>query len=187
MPENREIEIKFLLTDPDNIVKKLEALGAQYHGEVFQKNLSFDTPDKKVDNNGGYLRVRSAGKNTITLKSKLKTENPRFKEEKELEVEIGDADKMALILEELGFTKKRMVEKYRKDWSFEGAEISMDRLPFATYLEIEGSEESIENAAEKLGLKIEDGSVESYGHIWREYKKAHGIEKHDILFEDSAS
>jgi len=176
----KEIEIKFKMDKPSIIRKKLKNQGAKFIGKTFERTLRFDTPTNNLYKNGKFLRIRTGFKNVITFKRKLRSKS--FKEREEIELEISDPKKMEIILENLGFTRKRIMEKYREKWELENAEISIDKLPMGNFVEIEGSKKEIQKTTKILGLNFQDRIIKTYWDLWRDYCKRQGVKEENIIF-----
>jgi adenylate cyclase class 2 len=176
----REIEIKFEIKNPNLIRKSLKNLKAKFLGKVFERTIRFDTPNNSLEKKGKFLRLRTGFKNVITFKRKIKSKN--FKERKEIELEISDPEKMEIILKNLGFTKVRIMEKYREKWKLNGTEIVIDRLPMGNFIEIEGKKKSIKKVVNLLGLDFKKCLVCTYWDLWKDFTKKKGIKNENIVF-----
>lgn len=177
-----EIEVKFKIKNPDFIRKKLRKIKAQFVGKAFERTVRFDTRNKNLEKQGKFLRIRTGFKNTITFKQKIKTKEKKFREREEIEFEISNPRKMEIILENLGFTRRLIMEKYREKWQWGSAEIVIDKLPFGNFIEIEGSKKSIQKIAKLLGLRLADGITATYWGLWKDYQKQKGIKDENIIF-----
>jgi adenylate cyclase class 2 len=177
---NREVEIKFEIKNPNLIRKILKNLKAKFLGKVFERTIRFDTPNNSLEKNGKFLRLRTGFKNVITFKRKLKSKN--FKEREEIELEISDPEKMEIILKNLGFTKVRIMEKYREKWKLKDTEIVIDKLPMGNFIEIEGKEKSIKKVVNLLGLDFKNRLVCTYWDLWKDFTKKKGIKNENIVF-----
>lgn len=178
----KEIEIKFKIGSPGSIRKKLKNLGAKFLGKAFERTVRFDTKNKNLEEEGKFLRVRTGFKSVITFKRKIAKKNIGFKEREEIEFEILNPKEMEIILENLGFTKKLIMEKYREKWQWENAEIVIDKLPFGNFIEIEGNKKAIIKTARYLGLNLKDGITATYWDLWKDYRKKRGIRNENIVF-----
>jgi len=177
---NHEVEIKFKIINSSFIRKILKKQGAQFIGKAFEKTFRFDTTDKNLEQRGQFLRVRTGFKNVITFKRKI--ENKKFKEREEIELEISNPEKMRMILENLGFTKILIMEKYREKWRSDDKEIVIDRLPMGMFIEIEGEEKVIKEMVKTLGFDFKDKITGTYWDLWREFSKKEGIKDENIIF-----
>jgi predicted adenylyl cyclase CyaB len=181
----KEIEIKFKIKNLNLIKRKLKDKKAKFIGKTLERTIKFDTENKDLEKKGKFLRVRTGFKNVITFKRKIKRKDTKFKEREEIELEISEPEKMKVILENLGFTKKWMMEKYREKWILGDAEIVIDKLPeMGNFLEIEGNKKSIQKTAKLLGLRLADGITATYWGLWEDYCQRKGIEKEEnIIFK----
>ncbi|HDD72515.1 MAG TPA: class IV adenylate cyclase [Candidatus Aenigmarchaeota archaeon] len=178
----QEIEIKFKIENPGEIRESLRRLGAVFEGRVFERNVTFDNPDRGFGNEDKILRVREDSKVTITFKGP-QDENSRFKKRLEIEVTTSDFEKSVMLLRELGFQEAWRYEKERETWRLGNVEIVIDRLPVIGYwIEIEGEEGEIEKVAEKLGLDISQGTNKTYKRIFLDFCRENGIEKEHMVF-----
>jgi len=180
----KEIELKFKIDKPDLIRKKLKKERAKFLGKTFERTFKFDTKNNDLKEQGKFLRIRTGFKSTITFKRKIKPKDKDFKEREEIELEISDPEKMKKILENLGFTKKWIMEKYREKYELGSAEIVIDKLPkMGNFIEIEGSKTAIHKTAKILGLNLKDGITSTYWGLWENYRKKHGIKDENIIFK----
>jgi adenylate cyclase class 2 len=182
MPKTKiEIELKFKIDDYNDICKKLQKSGADFLGKSFEKTIRFDSQDKRLEKNGLFLRVRTGFKNIVTLKKKIL--NRDFKEREEIEFEISDPEKMELVFSNLGFNKKKIMEKYREKWTLNNTEVVVDKLPMGDFAEIEGDEASIEKTANILGLDLKKKITATYWDLWEDFCKDNGVKEENIIFE----
>jgi adenylate cyclase class 2 len=176
----REIEIKFAVNDEEKMVGRLLALGAEKLSEGLEHNIVFDNDELR--NKGVLLRLRKTGngKNVLTFKSRLPSTG--FKERDEIEVEVGDFGKAKEILENLGYEIWWIYEKERTNFGFGGTIVSVDRLPFGTFMEIEGSRAGIRAAIAKLGLDPAKGMTDTYLGLYQKHCEEKGIEMENLVF-----
>jgi predicted adenylyl cyclase CyaB len=181
----KEIEIKFKINKTALIRKKLLNLKAKFIGKAFERTIRFDTPNDVLFKNGKFLRLRTGFKNVITLKIKIKSKDKKFREREEIELEISDPEKMKIILENLGFINKWIMEKYREKWILRDAEVVIDKLPeMGNFIEIEGNKKSIQKTVNLLGLRLADGITATYWGLWEDYCQRKGIKKEEnIVFK----
>ncbi|MEI6850702.1 MAG: class IV adenylate cyclase [Candidatus Saccharibacteria bacterium] len=177
-----EQEIKLKLNDPDGLINMLVILGAKSKGVDFQKTIRFDTKTNELEKYGTFIRVRSGHGTTITMKRKLKSENSDVFQREEIETSIGDIEKMRQIIKNLGFSKEYIMEKYRSNWSYKGAEISIDELPFGFFVEIEASPAIIKKVSNELKLNLDDKITTTYWHLLAEHNKLIGAKEENIIF-----
>lgn len=148
-----EYEVRVLNINHDEMVKKLENLGAVFQFSSLQQRYVYDV---KPVNPNKWIRLRTNGKkSTITIKDlTAKTIDGM----KELEIEVDDFEKANQLLEELGYVNRGFQQNKRTQYILDGVEVDLDRWPLLPeYMEIEGkSEKDVYNCLEKLGIKKED-------------------------------
>ncbi len=177
MTTNREIEIKFKTESPRAIRKKLKEIGAKKLSRTFERNIYFDTKDGRLEKKGWLLRLRRDKENLLTLK--WGRAPGKFKEMKEINLEIEDIKKMQKVLEQLGFYPAYVFEKIRETYKWKGVEILIDKLPYIGYwVEIEKigkGKGDIEKTVKALGLKLSQGSNKSYMELYRDWCRKNKI------------
>ena len=149
-----EYEIRVLEINKEDIIKKLEKLGATRLGEFNQKRYVYDL--KPIDENK-WIRLRTNGiKATLTYKD---IESNTISGTKEIEIEVDDFDKTNEFLELIGFKNKGYQENTRITYMLNGVEIDIDTWPMIpTYMEIEGDSEEDVVEIQKT-LDIEDSKI----------------------------
>jgi adenylate cyclase class 2 len=144
-----EYEVRVLEIDHNEIVKKLESLGAELKFSAMQQRYVYDF--NPVEENR-WIRLRTNGiKTTLTIKDlTAKTIDGT----KELEIEVDDFENTNKILEELGYKNRGFQQNKRTQYILDGVEIDLDRWPLIPeYLEIEGKDEkAIYDCLDKLGI-----------------------------------
>jgi len=169
-----EIEAKFLNINIEDIEKKLKENGATKVGEYFQKWVTLDYPDWRLDKEGAWIRLRDEGNGEISLSYKKRLGMASKKSGnndlgmQEIEVKVNDFEKTKLIFETLGFTIKHYAEKKRIRWTKEETEFDIDTYPeLEPYIEIETSSwDKIEKEAKLLGLNFEDKKIFSSNQVY---------------------
>lgn len=181
-----EIELKFKIENPFEIIRKLRNIGffMDFGFQEYQETTMYDNDEKIMEKKDGRLRVRN--RNDIETKVSYKKPITRkgIKKETEIEMTICDKNKFERILKEMGFKPVSSYEKYRTTLRREEVKADIDEYPFATYLEIEGSEEEIKKVAKELGLDMKDNLTESCDNLFAEWRKERGLGiKTDMLFK----
>jgi adenylate cyclase class 2 len=134
-----EIEKKYRLTaaQSEQISSALAEIGARFQGVDFEENTLYR--GGALDAKNAVLRVRKIADRTIlTYKRRIQNEFD-VKQQIEHETEIGSAEEIENIIENLGFVRSLVYEKRRRTWQFRQVEIVLDELPFGLFMEIEGS------------------------------------------------
>ena len=168
-----EIEKKYHLGEKrlEEITQKLVELGATFEKEVFEVN--YQHRGGEMDERGATLRLRKIGDFTVlTYKEKVSTDNGA-KSKIEYETIVSDVEAAEAIIERLGYRLTAVYEKRRKYWRLGEVEVVLDELPFGLYMEIEGTNEEIEKAQKKLGLKDVEYEPRGYPRLTIKYGKIH--------------
>jgi adenylate cyclase class 2 len=183
-----EIEVKIEIDDPRAIVRRLLEAGARETGpRELEDNVLLDWEDKRLARAGKLLRVRRIGsKSLLTVKSPPERMSPKYKIRRETEVEVADARRVLQALEDAGFRPWWRYQKWRQKFSFQGADVVEDELPWGAYLEIEGDPESIDRAAAALGYGPQDYETASYREIHERRCRAAGVAVGDLVFAGAA-
>lgn len=154
----KEIEVKIRNIEKEDILKKIEQLGAKriFAGKVV--DFRFDTPDRDLSRQGKALRIRQKGRYIfLNLKGKKKSiENITGRDE--IGVKISNFRIMHRILNELGYIKIFELSKYRTEYRLDDITFDLDEyIGLDPILEIESdSYAKVQNYIEKLGIEEED-------------------------------
>ena len=144
-----EYEIRILEINKEEMIKKLEELGAIRKGKFEQKRYVYDLrPVEK----GKWIRLRTNGRVT-TLAYKNVVSNT-VDGTKEVEFEVEDFNKANEFLEKIGFENRSYQENERIQYVLNNVEIDIDSWPMIpTYMEIEGeSKEEVFSIKEILNV-----------------------------------
>jgi adenylate cyclase, class 2 len=204
----KETEIKLAVRDIKAFERKVKKLGGKPvkagNGRVHELNVIFDTPDGGLAKHGQLLRIRtesvqSVGKKEtprrviLTFKQPavraLDDDGSRFKIREETEVEVADAAMLRKIFEGLGLRGWFSYEKYRTTWKLGAATrwakdllIELDETPAGVFVELEGSPEAIDKAAEALEYSRKDYLLKNYLELYAEDCRRRGITPGNMLF-----
>ena len=149
-----EYEIRILEIDKEEMIKKLENLGAKKIGEYNQKRYVYDLKHIEKEKR---IRLRTNGINT-TLTYKNIVSNT-IDGTKEIEIEVDDFEKTNEFLEKIGFKPRGYQENKRIQYILNNVEIDIDTWPMIkTYMEIEGKKEQDVINMKKL-LNIDESKV----------------------------
>ena len=179
-----ETEVKFYLPDIDAIRTRLIDLGAVFKHRTFETNIRFEDPEKSLIKKKSLLRLRKDKKITLTFKSEPPFKDDQFKILKEFEVEVSDFDAMEHILKSLGFKEEQVYEKWREIYVFGDTHLCLDTMPYGDFLEIEGTKESIQQLALKIGLLWEKRILLNYLAIFDIIKRQLNLSFYDVTFSN---
>jgi adenylate cyclase class 2 len=150
----------------------LEEIGARFEGEDFEENTLYR--GGVLDEKNAVLRVRKiAGKTILTYKRRIRNEFD-IKQQIEYETEIGNAEEIENIIENLGFVRSLVYEKRRRTWKFRQVEIVLDELPFGLFMEIEGSITAIAEAEMFLEAEAFEVEHETYPRLTAKHGRKNG-------------
>ena len=174
MPQNSEIEVRFLNIDKPALIKKLQLLGAKETPEYMLEEIIFYDSDLKWrDVEKRFVRIRKKD-DSIVLTYKHNKQGTTLAGVEEIEFKVPEVEKVSLLLQRLNLIPYRHQQKLRHSFSFQNAAIDIDTWPTVPpYVEIEGeSEQHVQNVAQEIGCdwsqRITDDALvvlEKYYHI----------------------
>jgi adenylate cyclase class 2 len=187
-PDNLEVEVKFLVPDLAAFRAALLAAGAQLQqGRIYEHNIRFDNAWNGLLSRAKLLRLRQDKVARLTFKGEpLETVKSEVKVREELEIEVSDFATMAVILERIGFEQRQVYEKYRETFRFEEVEVVLDEMPFGNFVELEGEEQAIRRAADKLALDWSRRILDNYLALMSRLKTHHDLPFEDLTFDNFA-
>ncbi len=168
----KEIEVKILEINKDEVIKKLEKLGAEKILEETQKAEIYDYSDKGLTKKGHTLRVRQEGSRTeFTLKKDVSRGFAKVK--KEFNVEVNDPKVLGGILKELGLSKIKSYAKQRISYKFGEVRFDLDKVEgIPMYLEIEAPNEIlIKKYVKVLGFSEKEAKNWTGEEVFKHYNK----------------
>ena len=180
----QENEVKFYLRDMNSVASRLQAAGARLTDQrVLETNLRFDTVDNKLGRAGQVLRLRQDSRSLLTYKGPGRP-GESVSMRQEIEFQVSDFESARHFLEALGYRVGIIYEKYRTTYDLDGLMVTLDEMPFGSFMEIEGPDaDSIKAAAEKLHLDWEARSTLSYLAIFSQLSRARGLSIPNLTFE----
>ena len=170
----KEVEERILEVDKEQVIKKLEELGAEKVGDWHQKRYVYDFMPKREHE---WIRLRNNGlETTLTYKN---VESTEIDGTKELEIVVSDFEETYQLLNILGYSPKAFQENKRTRYYLEHIEVDIDTWPLIpTYVELEGgTEEEIKNVEKLLGLS--DGKITTL-NCQDIYMQEYGIDVNQI-------
>ena len=182
MDEPLETEVKFHLPDSQAIRKKLSDQGAEFLGRVFESNSLWDNEHGDVAGRGGLLRLRRDGACRLTAKLAPENADPDYKVCREWEVVVSDHSGMEAILRAVGFSPGRCYEKERETWLAGKIHVTLDRMPFGWFAELEGEKDEIKSLAALLGFSWERRIILTYMKMFAIIKKGEALGANDLTF-----
>lgn len=139
---NIEIEIKFPLSNPEEVIVFLDTHGKVVSRDIFQRDTYFIPAHRnflKVNYPFEWLRLRETEKGTSINYKHFYPENAKKTDYcDEFETKIDSADVMRNIFRSLNIQEVVVVEKRRTTWVFEDVEIVIDDVKdLGSYIELE--------------------------------------------------
>ena len=177
----KEIEVKFLQIDIENIRKKLKQSGAILVTPMrLMRRVMIKTPE--MYKNNSFVRIRDEGdKVTMTYKQ---FNSQTIDGCDELEIIVNDFSDTVNLLKYAGLPISTYQESKREKWVMDGAEIVIDEWPWVKpYIEIEApGEDLVRQTALKLGFKWENAV---FGSVMRAYEAQYpAMKEKNILLSD---
>lgn len=134
----KELEVKLLDIDPEELEKQLISLNAERIADENQENILFDSISKNEIPDGSYLRIRCTHNNINNEKNyyltfKQKIENKELRENNEYTTCIDSVENTIKILEKLGYGEHSRGYKHRISYLLEGCRIDIDIWDKDTY------------------------------------------------------
>jgi adenylate cyclase class 2 len=109
----------------------------------------------------------------------------RYKVREEVELEVGNPEKLRTILGALGLKPSFRYEKVRATYALRGVpgvKLELDVTPVGIYVELEGAPRQIDRAARRLGYQISDYITRSYLALHFEACRRRGVKPKDMVF-----
>ena len=136
----KEIEIKLKYSDENALRKKIKSIGKHTETyEIIDCYYGKDGENMKTAEN--LLRIRTKkGVSELTFKGKRETDSNVW-ERVEINVPIGDSEKMDLILKSLGLKRILKNKTLREYWNINGTELGIMKIKEPAevdFVEIEG-------------------------------------------------
>ena len=168
----KEIELKILNVNEEEIEKKLVLLGAKKKSDVIIKEKIFDFEDNRISKNNELFRLRKNG-DKIEITYKYSKENDKeFLDHEEIETEIKDFEIMIEIIERLGLKIIKDREKRRISFILKDVHFEIDKYPeIPAYLEIEAQNKGdIKKLVEELGYSMKDTTSKTATQVLKQYE-----------------
>jgi adenylate cyclase class 2 len=180
-----EIEVKFWVSEPEMLHGKILSLGAKSLGQTEEHNTIWDDKSGSIRKKNALLRLREDGRATLTVKAETSNKaDCQCKVMAEWETALDNPAAMRQILDFLGYFPVRCYEKKRHTFEMGSVLLMLDTMPFGIFLEIEGREEAIKEAAAALGLDWQERIVLNYFELFEIIQQKENIAFNDITFEN---
>jgi adenylate cyclase class 2 len=186
---NLEVEVKFLVPDLAAIRERLLAVGAQLDKpRIYEHNIRYDNAWEGLLRKGILLRLRQDKIARLTFKGVPQEEiQSEAKVREELEIEVSDFATTAAILERIGFEQRQVYEKYRETFRLGAVEVVLDEMPFGNFVELEGEEEKLREAADMLQLEWDKRILDNYLALMSRLKERYNLPFDNLTFDNFAA
>ena len=178
----QEIEIKFALKDRQELVRRLEEIGAQrLYRETFEDNIVLDRRGE-LRTRGAMLRVRKFGRYALaTFKGPVAFDGG-VKTREEVQTGVESFELAIQLFDTLGFKPTFRYQKFREVWRVREVEVVLDRTPIGDYFEIEGPLDVIRAVADELGMNMDSGIRQSYADLYRQHRRTRADLPENMVF-----
>ena len=175
----KELEVKILNIDLEEMENKLKELGAELIAKESQVNTLIDSDENYIENKlNSYLRIRESkstlkGTSKFTLTMKESIDREGIRENLETNIDISDREEMIYLLDKLGYQVKDIGKKERTSYLLKGVRFDLDRWDKKTYpdpyMEIEvNNEDELENMIQILEIDKKNISIKSILELRKE-------------------
>ncbi len=179
----KEIELKILNINPQEIKKKLIAWGAKKTFEGTIESMSLDFPDERIRKSDRLLRLRrltneevskekDESEYTVELCFKDKKEKSRLKIQEETQVITSNFKDTLKILTKIGLIISRRRMKVRESYQINNTKFEFDYATgIPTFMEIESSSErEVKEWVKKLGYTMSQTTNMTFAKLEEHYR-----------------
>ncbi len=136
---DKELEVKILDIDKEEMEQKLKAVGTNFLKKEYQTNILFDTKDKKIEKDlNSYLRIRETqnldtGEKQCILTLKENITKDGIRENIEANTFISNKKTLTYILNQLGYEVFEEGQKERISYKYKDIRFDIDTWDKKTY------------------------------------------------------
>jgi adenylate cyclase, class 2 len=181
-----EVEVKFRVADSAALTHTLEAAGFRLETpRTFERNILYDTPDRRLRSQTAILRLRQYGDRWVVTWKCLPQDhdpNARHKSRDETETQVKDGEAISHIFSQLGFQPAFIYEKWRTEFADSTGHCVLDETPIGVYAELEGPAEWIDATGRKLGIDPSAFITLSYGRLFEQWRDRTGSAVQNLTF-----
>ncbi|MFA4850443.1 MAG: class IV adenylate cyclase [Methanoregula sp.] len=159
-----EVELKVKVPSLEPIRKKLVEKGAECKGRIHEHDIYYNAPHRDFGVTDEAVRVRYTNNHAVVTYKGAKIKKFGLKAREELNTAVESGEVFETMLNRLGFTKTTEVNKWRENFRYANAAISLDEVnELGTFVEIEiiaddensHAEALIEIIAKEIGVSGE--------------------------------
>jgi adenylate cyclase class 2 len=183
--QDQELEVKFYVLDLGAIEARLVEIGAKLaQPRTHELNLRFDTPAGDLTRTYQVLRLRQDTAARLTYKGPG-SEQEGVRVRQEIEFTVSDFRAARQLLQALGYQVAMIYEKNRTVYDLDGAHVTLDEMPYGTFVEIEGPDTAtIQALSQQLGLDWLARVPATYAQLFSQLKQRIGLSFRDLVFEN---
>src|SRR5277367_6205706 len=182
-----ETEVKFRVRDVARLEERLQEAGFRRETpRTFERNVLYDTPERRLRLDRQILRIRQYGEKWVLTHKAIPADGDTgaYKHRVETETTIGDGETVATIFASMGYTPAFTYEKYRTEWADGTGHCVIDETPLGIFAELEGPESWIDRMAAALAVASADMTNLSYGRMFELWKEQTGSPVNDLTFAE---
>lgn len=185
MTAGLEREVKLRFASVEEARAAIEQTGATpLRCRRLQDDYLLDDTQETLRQRRCVLRVRiESGRSLLTFKGPVQASQMKLREE--VETVVGDGETLLQCFEHLGYRVWFRYQKYREEFAHNDVTIAIDDTPVGVFVEIEGGEQGITEAARAMGRAPADYVLDSYRTVFMEHRRAHGLPATDMLFDEA--
>jgi len=144
-----EVELKVKVQSLEPVRRQLLEKGAVCSGRIHEHDIYYNAPHRDFGVTDEAVRVRYTNDHAVVTYKGAKIKKFGLKAREELNTAVESGEVFETILDRLGFTKTTEVNKWRENYQFSDAAISLDEVDeLGTFVEIEiMAEDENSNAA----------------------------------------
>ncbi|MBT9329820.1 class IV adenylate cyclase [Paracidobacterium acidisoli] len=183
-----EVEVKFRVADIRALESTLREIGfREVTPRTFERNVLFDTRDRRLRAQQAILRVRQYGDRWIVTHKRLPDNHDpaaRHKSRVETETVVDDGEAIGTIFSQLGYLPSFAYEKWRTEYADHTGHCVLDETPIGIFAELEGPPEWIDATAKRLRLDPSALMTLSYGRLFDQWKQETGSSAGNLTFDE---
>ncbi len=159
-----EVELKVKVPSLEPVRKQLLMKGAVCSGRIHEHDIYYNAPHRDFGVTDEAVRVRYTNNHAVVTYKGAKIKKFGLKAREELNTAVESGEVFEKMLNRLGFTKTTEVNKWRENYRYAEAAISLDEVDeLGTFVEIEimaedensNASEVIERIAKEIGVSGE--------------------------------
>jgi predicted adenylyl cyclase CyaB len=176
----REIELKAVVAEPEEAIRRLLAAGAKLTFEGKLSDRRYDAADGSLSARDEVIRLRtyagaSESRTLLDWKGPSDTRSG-YKTREEISSTVSDREALATMLEKVGLTVVKEIDRRIVQYETEGAAVRFEFYPrMDTLVEVEGEPDAIERAIEALGMSRGEFTSDSLAAFVTRFERRTGV------------